>query len=57
MGLKPFRTFTNQRLNEKQRNNADKSGAENYNCSGKVYSPFRVKRSKRTGKFTFSSTK
>ena len=29
----------------------EKRGSENYTCAGKVYSPFRVKRKKTTGRF------
>ena len=33
----------------------EKQGSENYRCAGKVYLPFRVKRSKRSGQFTAGS--
>jgi hypothetical protein len=29
----------------------ERSGAENYTCAGRVYSPFRVRRRKRDGRF------
>ena len=35
----------------------ERSGTENYTCSGKVYLPFRVKRSEKTGKFVITVNK
>ena len=50
MELKSFKAFTREQ--RKAVNRISKgSGSEDYDCAGKVYSPFRVKRSKQTGKF------
>lgn len=51
MELKSFKTFTREQREAVNRTSKG-SGSENYNCAAKVYSPFRVRRSKRTGKFT-----
>lgn len=51
MELKSFKTFTREQREAVNRTSKS-SGSDNYICAGKVYSPFRVRRSKRTGKFT-----
>jgi len=51
MDVKSFETFTREQRDAVKRT-SKKSDSEDYTCAGQIYSPFRVKRSKRTGRFT-----